>query len=71
MEDDPPYAADALFEQLLPVSQLLIGILVLMAVVVSVVRLVQRGPSRMGGAMLIAGGAVVCVAVISYLFQAY
>lgn len=71
MEDDPPYAADALFEQLLPVSQLLIGILVLMAVVVSVVRLVQRGPSRMGGAMLIAGGAVVCVAVISYLLQTY
>jgi hypothetical protein len=31
----------------------------------------MRGPSRMGGAMLMVGGAVVCVAVLSYLFQTY
>ncbi|MEV4643176.1 hypothetical protein AB0J80_38150 [Actinoplanes sp. NPDC049548] len=55
----------------MPVSQLVIGILVLAAVIVSVHRLVVRGPSRMGGAMLIAGGAVVCVAVVGYLIQSF
>jgi len=54
---------------LMPLWQLVIGVLVLVALVVSVHRLFMRGPSRMGGAMLIVGGAVVCVAVVSYLFQ--
>ena len=62
-------AADALFGLLVPLWQVLIGVLVLVALVVSVHRLFMRGPSRMGGAMLIVGGAVVCVAVVSYLFQ--
>jgi hypothetical protein len=53
----------------MPIWQVLIGVLVLVVLVVSVHRLFMRGPSRMGGAMLIAGGAVVCVAVVSYLFQ--
>ncbi|BCJ51626.1 hypothetical protein Asp14428_31010 [Actinoplanes sp. NBRC 14428] len=69
MVPQPALAADALFNQLMPLSQLVIGLLVLAAVVVSVHRLFRRGPSRMGGAMLIAGGAVVCVAVVSYLVQ--
>lgn len=65
----PAQAADALFGLIMPLSQLVIGILVLVAVVVSVHRLFLRGPSRMGGAMLVVGGAVVCVAVMSYLIQ--
>jgi hypothetical protein len=48
-----------------------IGLLVLVTLVVSVHRLFMRGPSRMGGAMLLVGGAVVCVAVLSYLFQTF
>jgi hypothetical protein len=64
-----PVAADALLDLLMPLWQLVIGVLVLVALVVSVHRLVMRGPSRMGGAMLITGGAVVCVAVLSYLYQ--
>ncbi|WP_212997709.1 hypothetical protein [Winogradskya consettensis] len=71
MHREPALAADVLLDMLMPVSQLVIGILVLVAVVVSVHRLVQRGPSRMGGAMLIAGGAVVCLAVVSYLVQTF
>jgi len=62
-------AFDALFGLLMPLWQVLIGVLVLVALVVSVHRLFMRGPSRMGGAMLLAGGAVVCLAVVSYLFQ--
>jgi hypothetical protein len=69
METAPALAADALFDQLMPLSQLVIGILVVAAVVVSVYRLFMRGPSRMGGAMLLVAGAVVCVAVVSYLSQ--
>ncbi|MEV8509481.1 hypothetical protein AB0368_32270 [Actinoplanes sp. NPDC051475] len=71
MAPEPALAVDALFDLLMPLSQLVIGILVLAAVVVSVHRLIVRGPSRMGGAMLIAGGAVVCVAVVGYLVQAF
>jgi hypothetical protein len=63
------WASDALFGLLMPLWQVLIGVLVLVALVVSVHRLFMRGPSRMGGAMLIVGGAVVCLAVVSYLFQ--
>jgi hypothetical protein len=66
-----PLAADALLDLLMPLWQLVIGILVVVALVVSVHRLFMRGPSRMGGAMLMVGGAVVCVAVLSYLFQTY
>jgi hypothetical protein len=65
----PVLAADALLDLLLPAWQLVIGLLVLVTLVVSVHRLVVRGPSRMGGAMLLIGGAVVCVAVVSYLVQ--
>ena len=64
-----PMAADALLDLLIPLWQLVIGVLVLVTVAVCVWRLAKRGPTRMGGAMLIAGGAVVCVAVLSYLAQ--
>jgi hypothetical protein len=62
-------AADALLDMLLPVTQLVIGALVLVAVVVSVHRLLRRGPTRMGGALLLSGGAVIGLAVVSYLVQ--
>ncbi|GIF00410.1 hypothetical protein [Paractinoplanes rishiriensis] len=62
-------AAAALFDLVLPMGQLVIGALVLVALVVSTLRLIRRGPSRMGGAMLLAAGAVVGLAVLGYLIQ--
>jgi hypothetical protein len=71
MAPPPVLAADSLANLLVPLTQLIIGVLVVAAVVVSVHRLVQRGPTRMGGAMLLIGGALVCVAVLSYLVQSF
>jgi hypothetical protein len=71
MAPPPVLAAVALSSLLVPLTQVIIGVLVLAAVVVSVHRLVQRGPTRMGGAMLLIGGALVCVAVLSYLVQTF
>jgi hypothetical protein len=69
MGNSPVLASDALLDLLAPLWQLIIGLLVLVTLVVSSRRLFMRGPSRMGGAMLVVGGAVVCVAVVSYLVQ--
>ncbi|GAA2659385.1 hypothetical protein [Paractinoplanes durhamensis] len=69
MGESPTLAADALLDLVFPVWQFVIGVLVLVTVVVSVSRLIRRGPSRMGGAMLLAGGAAIGVAVIGYLVQ--
>ena len=69
MATTPSLAADALLDLLFPLWQLVIAVLVLVTVVVSVLRLAMRGPSRMGAAMLVVGGAVVCLAVLGYLFQ--
>jgi hypothetical protein len=69
MRNSTTLAADALVGLLLPLWQVVIGVLVLVAVVVSVRRLALRGPSRMSAAMLVVGGAVVCLAVLGYLFQ--
>ena len=71
MGHPPVLAADALLDLLVPLWQLVIGVLVLVALLLSVHRLFMRGPSRMGGAMLLFGGAVVCVAVVSYLVQVF
>jgi hypothetical protein len=71
MVTPPAVASDALLDLLLPLWQLVIGVLVLVTLVVSVHRLVLRGPSRMGGAMLMVGAVVVGVAVLSYLVQTY
>jgi hypothetical protein len=71
MVTPPAVAADALLDLLMPLWQLVIGVLVLAALIVSVHRLVMRGPSRMGGAMLMVGAVVVGVAVLSYLLQTY
>ena len=62
-------ASDALLDLLMPLWQLVIGLLVLVTLVVSLHKLFLRGPSRMGGAMLMIGGVVVGLAVISYLIQ--
>ena len=69
MGPSPTLATDALLDLLMPLWQLVIGLLVLVTVVVSVLRLIRRGPSRMGGAMLLAGGAVIGLAVVGYLVQ--
>ena len=71
MGPPPVIAMDALLDLLVPMWQLIIGVLVLVTVVVSVQRLVRRGPTRMGGALLLIGGAVVCVALVSYLAQQF
>jgi hypothetical protein len=62
-------ADDALLDLLMPLWQVVIGVLVLVTVVVAGVRIFMRGPSRMGGAMLLAGGAVVGLTVVGYLVQ--
>ncbi len=69
MGSSPTLAADALLDLLMPMWQILIGALVLVTLVVSLSRLIRRGPSRMGGAMLLTGGAVIGLAVIGYLVQ--
>jgi len=62
-------AADAINDLLLPAGQLVIGALVLVTLVVSALRMIRPGPSRMGGALLLSGGAVIGLAVIGYLVQ--
>jgi Na+/H+-dicarboxylate symporter len=62
-------AADALLDLLFPLWQVVIGALVLVTLVVSIHRLIRRGPTRMGGAMLLAGGAVVGLTLLGYLVQ--
>lgn len=69
MGSSPILATDALLDLLWPMWQILIGTLVLVTLVVSLSRLIRRGPSRMGGAMLLTGGAVIGLAVIGYLVQ--
>jgi hypothetical protein len=64
-----PRTSDALLDLLMPLWQVVIGLLVVVALVVSVRKLLMRGPSRMGGALLLIGGAVVCVTVLSFLVQ--
>ncbi|GAB2595937.1 hypothetical protein Aab01nite_71050 [Paractinoplanes abujensis] len=62
-------AADVLIDMIMPFGQFLIGTLVLVTLVVSIRRLLERGPSRMGGAMLLSGGAVIGLALVGYLVQ--
>ncbi|MBG0569272.1 hypothetical protein [Actinoplanes aureus] len=69
MDASETLAVDAFLGLLVPLWQLVIGVLVLVTVVVSVHRLFLRGPSRMGGALLLLGGAVVGLAVVSYLVE--
>jgi hypothetical protein len=63
------HAEDALLGLLMPLWQIVIGLLVAVAVVVVVYRLVRRGPSRMTTAMLVTGGAVIGFTVVGILSQ--
>ena len=65
MGDSPTLAADALLDLVFPLWQFVIGALVLVTLVVSVLRLIRRGPSRMGGAMLL--GIAATLAVLALL----
>jgi len=69
MDPGHPLAADALLDLLMPLWQVVIGLLVLVTLVVAGRRIAMRGPSRMGGAMLLAGGAAIGLAVVGYLVQ--
>lgn len=69
MDASETLAADAFLSLIVPLWQLVIGLLVLVALVVSVHKLLLRGPSRMGGALLLLGGAVAGLVVVSYLVQ--
>ncbi|GAB3160433.1 hypothetical protein GCM10027290_66430 [Micromonospora sonneratiae] len=60
---------DALLRLLLPLWQVVIGVLVLLAVVVSVQRLARRGHSRMTTIMLMTAAAIVGLAVFGLLVQ--
>jgi hypothetical protein len=52
---------------LFPLWQLAIGGVVLLVVVISVHRLLLRGPSRMSRALIVTGGAAVAVVVLGIL----
>jgi hypothetical protein len=69
MDASETLAVDAFLGLLVPLWQIVIGLLVLVTVVVSIHRLFLRGPSRMGGALLLVGGAVAGLVVVSYLVQ--
>ncbi|MEV0903059.1 hypothetical protein [Actinoplanes sp. NPDC049802] len=67
MATPPTLAADAVLGLLVPLWQWAIGLLVLVTVVLSTRKLLMRGPTRMGGALLLAGGAVLALTALSYL----
>lgn len=62
-------AQDSLSALLLPIWQLLIGSLVLLAVVTSAYRLARRGRSRMTTGLLVTATVIVGLAVIGVLLQ--
>jgi hypothetical protein len=64
-------AEDALLGMLFPFWQLVIGLLVVLALGGAAYRLAVRGPSRMTTALLVTGGAVVGIALLSYLTGGY
>ncbi|MFY1651550.1 hypothetical protein ACN27J_11735 [Solwaraspora sp. WMMB762] len=67
MTVEGPQAIDAISALLLPFWQIVIGAVVVVAVIVSIHRLILRGPSRMTKALLILGGAIISLAVIGVL----
>jgi hypothetical protein len=58
---------DALLSLLFPFWQLVIGVCVLLAVVLSARRLCKRGPSRMTRALIVTGGAALGLAALGIL----
>lgn len=69
MHPSPPHSADALLELLAPFWQGLIGACLLLTMAVMIIRLAQRGQSRMSTALLITGGAIVTLALVGMLFS--
>jgi hypothetical protein len=65
-----PMSQDALLGMLFPLWQVVIGACVLVMLVVSTRRLIRRGPSRMGRALLVSGGAALAVAALGLLLAA-
>jgi hypothetical protein len=60
-------AQDGLLGLLYPLWQFAIGGCVLVTLVLATRRLMRRGPSRMTSALLVTGGAAVCLAVLGLL----
>ena len=67
--EEPRLAADAVLGLLLPIWQLVIGGLVLVALVVSVRRLARRGPTRMSTGLLVTAAAIVGLALIGVFLE--
>jgi hypothetical protein len=61
---------DALLGLLFPLWQVVIGLVVIVVVAVCVRRLIRRGPSRMGRALIVSGGAALAVTAIGILLAA-
>jgi hypothetical protein len=61
--------SDAVAPLLLPMWQLVIGALVLVALGTSVKRLARRGHSRMTTALLLIGSMIIGIAVLSILLH--
>ncbi|MEV6376494.1 hypothetical protein [Micromonospora musae] len=64
-----PLAEEAVLGLLLPFWQLVIGAFVLVVVVLSVGRLVRRGPSRMTTALVVTAAAIAGFALVGVLLQ--
>jgi hypothetical protein len=62
-------AEDALLGLLFPFWQLVIGVVLLVVTIISAHRLLMRGPSRMGRAIVVAGSAVICVIALGFLIS--
>jgi hypothetical protein len=58
---------DALLDLLFPLWQVVIGGCLVAVLLVSMHRLLGRGPSRMSRALVVTGGAAVAVAVLGIL----
>jgi hypothetical protein len=64
-----PLAEDQLLGLLYPIWQLVIGVCLVAVSVVAAHRLLMRGPSRMGRAIVVMGSAVVCIMAIGFLLS--
>jgi hypothetical protein len=62
---------DALLGMLFPLWQVVIGGCVLVVLVVSTRRLIRRGPSRMGRALIVSGSAALALAVLGLLLSTW
>jgi hypothetical protein len=61
--------ADALLGMLFPVWQLVIAVCLVIVTVIAGHKLLMRGPSRMSRGVVVAGGAILGVVLLSVLFS--